>query len=141
MNITFGTPEHGWLEVQLADKQTKHHLDASDVPCNSLESLVSAVLKLHNGSVEEEIEWSLEPSYEVWKFKVKEEKITLIISIDDKEKAVFISLKNEVIKSFYEALTKLGSLESWNEDIQTRQSWTWDFPTSTLNKLKEKIEV
>ena len=47
-----------------------HVVDASDVPCDSLAQLAAAACCLLEGHGRARVEWSLEPAYDVWLFRI-----------------------------------------------------------------------
>ena len=63
LNINFGTPEQGWMEILISSPSDKISLNVSDVPCDSLDGLVKVLTRLLEGNTEEVVEWSLEPEY------------------------------------------------------------------------------
>ncbi len=78
----FGDPNHGWLEVSVSNGITDVNFIFSDVPCNSIEKLACALLKLQVGSEQEAVEFSLEPNYAICEFRVKNDELTLFIFPD-----------------------------------------------------------
>jgi hypothetical protein len=77
LNLQFGTPEHGWMEIVMSSSANATELVVSDVPCNSLYGLTKILLNLIEGGTEEIVEWSLEPEYSKWIFKRKMKKLSL----------------------------------------------------------------
>jgi hypothetical protein len=61
LSIIFGTPEHGWLSVDIISGDFKFNIDASDVPVNPLELLCDALLNLKTDN-KAEAWWNLEPA-------------------------------------------------------------------------------
>ena len=67
LTLSFGTPEHGWLNVNLRCGEAERTLDVSDVPGDSLAMLANGVLQLVKGhAAEVTITWFLEPAEEIW---------------------------------------------------------------------------
>jgi hypothetical protein len=68
--INFGTPEHGWLPVDLSYLDYKINIDASDIHRNSLEQICDALLNL-NADKKTNVTWFLEPAEIVFEFEKK----------------------------------------------------------------------
>ncbi|RXJ66515.1 hypothetical protein CS022_24560 [Veronia nyctiphanis] len=68
IRFKFGEPEHGWIGVIVGDSNHEVVLEISDVPCNSLYKLTDVLLELKAGSKFQEVEFSLEPDFALWKF-------------------------------------------------------------------------
>jgi len=67
--LSFGTPKHGWLDVELRFGETTRYLDASDVPADSISMLASGLLRLVKGyTTEVTVTWFLKPREETWTF-------------------------------------------------------------------------
>jgi len=65
-SLTFGTPEHGWLDVRLSGDGGDVHHDASDVPGDSIAMLADAACSVLDGAPEARVIWFLEPAEVTW---------------------------------------------------------------------------
>ena len=142
LDLHFGTPEHGWLRVELCSQAAEIVLDVSDVPCDSLQSLVDALLKLSEGSGEEIIQWSLEPEYADWIFRRIDQNIELAVSIPSgaPSRLICICEAQELIHRFYRGLRDLEADPVWRNANLSERIWSWDFPSQLLSDLKLKMK-
>ncbi len=113
----------------------------SDVPCDSLYSLVKVLTKLLEGSTEEVVEWSLEPKFAVWTFKRKDNEIELSVSCPAGSIPVLIFQCEAVnmIQRISKSLRELGVNPVWKEDDASERIWSWDFPSNLLKLLEKKL--
>ena len=132
--IQFGAPEHGWMEVTFGDRK----IDASDVPCDSLQELVKAMHNFLSGSDQEVVQWSLEPDYERWIFdRTEEQAMFHIVDSDDKRwvsntnPEALIGVIANRLNQRYEA--------SFKECPTIHEHWSWGFPIEGLRSLQKKI--
>ena len=141
MHLQFGTPRHGWMEIQLSSPDRKIMLNVSDVPCDSLYSLVKVLTKLLEGSTEEVVEWSLEPEYAAWTFKRKDNEIELSVScpVGSTPVLIFQCEAVNMIQRISESLRELGADPVWKEDDASSRIWSWDFPNILLELLVQKL--
>jgi hypothetical protein len=141
LNIKFGSPEHGWMEIVLSSSSTEIVKNVSDVPCNSLYGLVIALLRLTEGSSEEIVEWSLEPEYMEWIFQKNGHDIEFIVKVPSDSIPVFVYKceASKLIHRFYKSLGDLETIPVWEQPDSTERIWSWEFPNSLLATLKQKI--
>ena len=113
-----------------------HKVDVSDVPCDSLNMLVQAMQNFIDGSDEEIVEWSLEPSYERWFFERKDGQSWFKI-VDCNGVEVLLSTNGiGMVSAITEPLNKLK--RGWKKDPGYIH-WSWDFPGESLEKLSADI--
>jgi len=141
LNIKFGTPEHGWMVIDLSSLSDQISSTVSDVPCDSLYELVRALVKLEEGSSEEAVEWSLEPEYVQWVFRRSGCEIEFSVINPDSSTPVFIykNKASKLIHRFYKSLKDLETNPVWQELDVAERIWSWAFPSSLLSTLKQKI--
>jgi hypothetical protein len=142
LNFKFDAPEHGWMDICVADEERKVSLVISDVPCNSIYKLVDILLGLQAGRKSEEVEFSLEPDYALWKFITKGDNLEILVfpSASRNSPNVFRGKREIVIHRLYKALKDLESLQCWKEPSATTKIWSWKFPSQELNKFKAKAK-
>jgi hypothetical protein len=141
MHLQFGTPKYGWMEIQLSSPDKEIMLNVSDVPCDSLNSLVKVLTKLLEGSTEEVVEWSLEPEYAAWTFKRKDNEIELSVScpVGSTPDLVFQYEAVNMIQRISQSLRELGADPVWKEDDASLRIWSWDFHSILLELLEQKL--
>ena len=141
-SFQFGSPEHGWMTVKASSGDNEVCLDVSDVPCDSLELLTTAILKLAEGSQKQQVEWSLEPEYALWDFETNGDKLKLHIFPNKKnnDKIVVSGEKKRIVRSIFKALSDLQADPCWAEPDASKFVWSWDFPSKALGQLKETIK-
>ena len=141
LHLQFGTPEYGWMEIQVSSPDKEILLNISDVPCDSLNSLIKVLTKLLEGSAEEVVEWSLEPEYAAWTFKRKDNEIELSVScrVGSTPNLVFQCEAVNMIQRISQSLRELGADPVWKEDDASSRIWSWDFPSILLELLEQKL--
>jgi hypothetical protein len=139
----FGEPKNGWMELSIIHSDEEVNLVISDVPCDSIYKLADILLSLQAGIGYEEVEFSLEPEYALCKFIVDGNDLTLEIFPESgrKNPVIFKGYKEKVIKRLYKGLRDLESLPAWKGSGSSHEAWSWDFPTSELNKFKERSKI
>ena len=112
----------------------------SDVPCNSIYKLADILLSLQSGMQSEEVEFSLEPDYALWKFTIQGNDLELLVFPDSgrDEPIVFKCGKEKLIKRLYKALRDLEALQCWQEPQAINTVWSWEFPSHELNEFKAR---
>lgn len=140
MKFKFGIPEHGWLEFKISDFDNEVVLDISDVPNNALETLAVALNRLRMGSLQEAVEFSLEPYFALCRFKVQGDYIDVEVypNASRSNSVIFSGLKNKAMHSLYKSLRDLESLDCWKHPECDKVIWSWDFPHQELDEYKTK---
>lgn len=135
VKFEFNAPEHGWMDISIGDGEREVTLVISDVPCNSLYKLADILLGLQSGNMSDEVEFSLEPDFAVWKFMTKENEIEVHVFPNSscKDSTVFSGERGKVIHHLYKALRDLESLPCWKDPAATSSIWSWEFPSKELN--------
>ena len=140
VKFKFGEPQHGWVDFKISDSVHEIILDVSDVPNNCLESLALALNRLQEGSIEQEVEFSLEPVFAILRFNVNRKTLNLEVFPDESRvnSIKFYGPKNKVLHQLYKGLKDLGSLDCWQAKNALENIWSWEFPYKELNEYKEK---
>jgi len=137
LHVSFGTPIHGWLPVDL--KYQKFHLEfeASDVLNDPLDELFN-ILIIQQHYKSEQVTWWLEPGAYFFEFEWNEDAITLIISEthdlhDDKVERIVIQIitgeRKQIIEPFRNALIQFCS-----QTIE-ESHWASNMDKSKIEKL------
>ena len=79
LSIEFGRPEHGWLPVKIAFNDLKLEFEASKVPANPVDQLISSVRSVIKG-IKAEVWWHLEPEGYYFDFEKLSDDYTLTTS-------------------------------------------------------------
>ena len=142
LKFIFEAPEHGWMDVTVSDGSKEISLVVSDVPCNSLHKLANILLGLQSGAKSEEVEFSLEPDFALWKFHAKDEGLELYVypnSIGGKP-VLFSGEREKVIHRLYKAMRDLESLSCWKEPDAIGNIWSWEFPSKELTLFSTRAK-
>jgi hypothetical protein len=141
LNINFGTPEDGWMEILISSPSDEISLNVSDVPCDSLYGLLEVLTRLFDGSTEEVVEWSLEPEYAKWIFRREGDEIELSVSraADPVTGFIFRCEASKLIHRIYKSLRNLETDPAWEAEDAKERAWSWDFPSDRLVALREKM--
>ena len=137
VKFEFGAPEHGWMDASITDGERKVTFLISDVPCNSINKLTNILLDLQSGAKAEEVEFSLEPDFALWRFHAKDEELEVHVfeNSNRTDPVIFTGKRKKVIHRLYKALRDLESLQCWKEPAATSNYWSWEFPSQELNKF------
>lgn len=118
LNLTFGTPTHGWLPVRLEVGSSVVEFDASDVPNNPIQNLIEALENALDGS-EAFVWWNQEPDGYYFKFLPSSEEIEfqVLFAVDSRinaqsEVAIVKGDKAQVLLPIWRALRKFESCHS-----------------------------
>ncbi len=109
LSITFGTPEHGWLSVDILLDDYVLNIHVSDVPVNPLELLCDALFNL-NADNKSEVWWHLEPTSVFFEFKKFAKNYQLTIMTADRPESertvekILDGSFQEIIEPFINAL-------------------------------------
>jgi len=82
LTLEFGVPEHGWLPIKIAFNDFSLEFEASDVPANPIDQLISSLISVTKG-LKAEVWWHLEPAYYYFEFERfgEEYKINIFLQI------------------------------------------------------------
>ena len=138
IEFQFSEPDHGWMEVSVKNSDKNVCLAISDAPCDSISKLAQVLLSLQSGSEQEEVEYSLEPEYALWKFVVENEQMTLSVYPDSgrSNPILFTGNKDKILKRLYKSLRDLESMSCWSKPDALETIWSWEFPSRELNEFK-----
>ncbi|WP_413190351.1 hypothetical protein [Psychrobacter sp. AT9] len=140
VKIEFGVPVDGWLELTISNQSQCITLDISDVPCDSISELAKAVINLQFGSKTEEVEFSLEPDFALWRFIsfADELQIQVFPNSSRGKPFIFKGTREEVLYNLYKALKELETESFMQDPDDMMHVWSWDFPSITLNKYSRR---
>mgnify|MGYP001270521806 CR=1 FL=1 len=139
--FSFAAPEHGWMEIAVSFNEDKHWFDVSDGGVDSLDLLVTALLKLLRGSKREEVEWYLEPNVLSWHFEVQGNHLELqICQMEDRHSLFIVSAeKRELINQVARGLEVLEEHPCWTQPRADEVIWSWMFPGDKPHELLREI--
>lgn len=137
-DIQFGTPSHGWMSLRVVASDQQWHYDVSDVPCDSIRSLISSLSMLMQGTSVCTIDWSLEPEYARWTlFRNKTTLEFLITHL--KSKNLQLNYRGDlrsIVHRIIKRLSDLAADKCWSSSELCSKIWSWPFPTEELVQLK-----
>lgn len=139
MQVAFGVPEHGWIQVEVGAAGDSRSAFVSDVPVDTLAELVGALHRIAAGSSREQIEWSLEPATWRWDFHAVGDTLELRVDGPNGDPLALRAPRVEGLLALTRALTRLESAAAWNRDDATELVWSWAFPSDGLAKLREIV--
>lgn len=135
--ITFGTPEHGWLVVDISFGDIFISAEVAD-GLDTITELLSALHRISNGSIEEEVAWPNEPDYYVWSFKVIEGQLVFCIIEPSGKKLTFEEQLKISLRTFITSLTQLSVNPVWLAD-KNQTAWGFEFPYQKLRELDDSM--
>jgi hypothetical protein len=138
IELRFGSPVHGWLEVTLAGAGGKSSLDASDVPFDSLRILADVVRNVVDGR-NGEVPWSLEPAERTWRFAVDGDEVRVSVSEDSRpDRWLARGTVMEVGLVVWRALRRLEADPAW-QSADRDVVWSHPFPHREVAALGEEL--
>lgn len=139
IELRFGTPVHGWLDVELSGPGGRAFVDASDVPGDSLSMLACAVCAVVDGYPEGKVTWFLEPAEAIWIFRRVGDEIRVLVSMDGRDLEEIAAGKVEEIGlAVWRALRRLEVDPAWTDADQDRV-WSHPFPHKDTAQLGQKL--
>jgi hypothetical protein len=137
-DVQFGTPSHGWMRVSVVAGDGEWHEDVSDVPCDSIRSLVSSLSILVQGNSEAAVEWSLEPGYAKWILLRSGTSLDFVIMHSERpdRQLVYCGKVREIVHRFIKALCDLAAEQCWSDENLPTAVWSWPFPKQELMQLR-----
>lgn len=137
IELKFGSPEHGWLSVELSINGWRQELDVSDVPGDSLCMLATAALDLAARRDEARVEWFLEPVEATWAFRRVGDRVEVEVRTTSKAMApvrLDAGTAEEVCLVIWRALRRLESDPVWTRADADRV-WSHPFPHREVAQL------
>ena len=137
-DVRFGAPRNGWMTLTVVAGDQEWQQDVSDVPCDSIRSLVSSLSMLLQGSMETTVHWSLEPEYAQWIFRRNGSCLDFSIrdSARTNPRLVYRANAREFVHRVMKALGDLAALHDWPDAECPVASWSWPFPKAELSQLR-----
>ncbi len=145
LKVEIDAPEYGWTHIKLDSGNCSYQFFPSDVPIDSINELVKAMIEILRGNNQSKVYWNDEPvehnfiftvENEVCDFKVYE----VVVSINGKnleERFSFKGTKYEVLQPFWKALCDMKSKQSLDE---YEKHWGNAFPTNEILEIKQKLK-
>jgi len=129
------------MTITVSFGEAKHSFDVSDATVDSLNLLVTALLKLLTGSRREEVEWYLEPEWLSWHFEIHGHLLELQISSTEGPNSPFIisAEKTALISQVAGGLRVLEEQPCWTQPRAGEVVWSWLFPGDTLLEVLRKL--
>ena len=138
LTLEFGVPEHGWLPVKIAFNDFRLEFDASDVPANPIDYLISSLRSVIKG-IRAEVWWHLEPEGYYFDFEKFNDEYTLNISFA--KSGNFDSEMISKLHGSYESLILpvYRAIKKFTNQQHDSQNWP---PTdkTELEKLSELVK-
>lgn len=135
IRLSFGSPRHGWLPVELADVQRSVSLVVSDVPGDSLTMLAMAALDLASGRKEARVTWFLEPDKAAWVFRRVGGHVEVHAAGEGATTALIQGgPAEEVALVIWRALRRLQSDPAWT-NASVERVWAHSFPSREVTQL------
>lgn len=139
IELRFGTPAHGWLDVELSGAEGRSVISASDVPGDSLLMLTCAACALMDGYPPGEVTWFLEPTELTWTFRLIREEIRVMESIDGVNfRKIAVATAGEIALTIWRALRRLEADPAWACPDSGRV-WSHPFPHKETAQLGDKL--
>jgi hypothetical protein len=135
LELRFGPPHHGWLHVELADRERSVLLDVSDVPGDSLTMLAVAALDLVAGRREARVVWFLEPSEATWDFQREGDQVAVRATTQGAASVLLEGgTAEELALVIWRALRRLESDPAWSA-VSDGRVWSHPFPHREVAQL------
>ena len=136
LQVEFGRPEHGWIEARLLANEVVVQESVSDVPTDSLASLVSALIHMANGVSEASVTWHLEPEEWAWSFQSQGDEVCFRATSAVLPEFEVRLPQRRLLQTMMVALTRLRADPAWEAE---ERAWSWPFPDASLQRLRALI--
>lgn len=135
LELKFGSPQHGWLSVELAAGDSRVSLQVSDVPGDSLAMLAAAALDIATGRQEARVVWFLEPAEATWVFQRVGERVEVrAVTQGTPPARMEVGSAEEFSLVIWRALRRLESDPAWTHESAARV-WSHPFPHREVAQL------
>lgn len=139
--LSFGPPEHGWMDVELTTGPRSATYSVSDVPANSLLLLSEAVLRTARGELSNEaIGWNLEPTIWWWRWRTDGDHVELATGTDPSHLDSATLPVRAFVRAVTDALRRLEGYPIWAQDTDLLM-WSWPFPAREVAALPDPSGV
>lgn len=139
LSLRFGSPSHGWLQVEMGDGRTSVTHDASDVPGDSLSMLATAGLDLLSGTNQALVEWFLEPDEASWEFHRDGDLVQVRVKESRKEaKVLTAGTVRDSALVIWRALRRLQFDPVWTA-YDLDRVWSHPFPAAVVARLETAL--
>jgi hypothetical protein len=136
LTLRFGSPAHGWLDVELRGAEGVSSLDASDVPGDSLAMLARAARDLIVGAAPGEVVWFLEPEEVTWRFRRAGDHVEVRAEDSSRRPALIGVVATTTFAALVlEALRTLATDPAWRDAT----AWSQPFPTADVDALARAL--
>ena len=140
VSLRFGSPVHGWLDVELSGDGGAVARSVSDVPGDSLAMLADAACDIVSGYPPREVTWFLEPNEDCWRFRVEDGSVTVLVDSDqDVETRIGIEDPVALGWTIWRALRRLQVDEAWQ--VALERVWSHPFPHRSVDRLHELLDA
>lgn len=124
-------PSHGWIDVTFGQEPDTCTLTVSDVPNDCLRDFAAATSRLLAGSVDEIVEFSLEPGFALCRLRRESKEVRVVVSQDGQSQSLFEAFCP--LSSFANRLrSELLRIESAYTDLN---GWSQPFPHREVANL------
>jgi hypothetical protein len=139
LELRFGSPEHGWLHVELTGPGGVVAFDASDTPGDSVSMLADAACDIVNGYPARDVTWFLEPQEHLWVFRSAGDLIEIWASSDSSpETCIARDQPAHVGWIVWRALRRLEADAAWQQSAE--RVWSHPFPHRSVASLHERLQ-
>jgi hypothetical protein len=137
--VTFGTPEHGWLAIEIGASSGRQSNEVADVP-DALTMLVKSLVQVATGGAPIEISWALEPHDWRWSFSPEGNDV-LFTAIDPSRKTPLEARmpRRQLLDEFSRSLIELESRSCWTDSAAENADWSYPFPNADFALLRSLL--
>jgi len=138
VSLRFGSPLHGWLDVELSGDGGTVARSVSDVPGDSLAMLADAACDIVSGCPARDVTWFLEPDEDRWSFRSVDGGVAVLVSSDRGVETCFGNEKPVALCwTIWRALRRLQADEAWQG--ATEHVWSRPFPQRSVDHLRQRL--
>jgi hypothetical protein len=124
-------PRHGWIDITFGQPPDSYTLTASDVPNDCLRDLAAAVSRLLAESMEESVQFSLEPDFATCRLHRDADSVRVVLRKPGQEVPAFDA--TFPLREFAEELR--GELLRIEPRYSAEDGWTQPFPHREVANL------
>jgi len=137
LSLRFGSPVHGWLEVELIGPEDSSRFIASHVPGDSLTALAVAACELVEGIPPRRVTWFLEPAEVAWCFRRIGDDAEVLVQGDAEDlHRIGVGTVDAIGLLLWRALRRLEVDPAWADGDA---AWLHAFPSGVVAALGARL--
>jgi hypothetical protein len=142
LSVKIDPPVAGWINVSMRDGPDRYEFDASCVPTDAVQDLVSALLAVARFETTRQVYWHQEPAVVVLELASVGREVSLVLRDDGSNgeahpRFSFAGSRDGVLRPFCESLERLQARQP---SVAYEREWRHRFPESAVERLRAALD-